>query len=228
MEEVEKRQNNAKQVRKKVNQKGLEARVILESKVKSIDLVKRLFIAVFILLILLVFSISSNIVFYKMTPDDRYFVVDENLRVIQMTPTNQPMLSDSSIINFAKESLSTVNSISFANWKQVLQENSFRFSQTAHRDFISELQASGNLDLIINKRLNAIVNIDGAAIINRKGLSGSGSYLWRVEVPYIINYESSKGVEATQRLLGIVTISRVPTSEIPSGIKIVQFATTER
>jgi intracellular multiplication protein IcmL len=92
-----------------------------------------------------------------------------------------------------------------------------------------QLRDSGNLELITSKRLNTIVMLSGGSKITKKGIDPStGSFIWEVETPFVINYEGSQGVKATQRLVATTRITRVSTLETPVGIKIKSYVTTLR
>jgi hypothetical protein len=50
-----------------------------------------------------------------------------------------------------------------------------------------------------------------------------GVYRWRVEVPVILEYESSQGVTNKNKLLAVVMVERQDTRKKPKGIAIEQI-----
>lgn len=71
------------------------------------------------------------------------------------------------------------------------------------------------------KRLSASSVATGAPVIIASGLV-SGKATWRIEFPLIVSYESSQGVESTQRLIATVLVCRASTATTPRGVVIQQ------
>ena len=75
--------------------------------------------------------------------------------------------------------------------------------------------------MIQEKRLSASSVATGAPVIIASGLV-SGKATWRIEFPLIVSYESSQGVESTQRLIATVLVCRASTATTPRGVVIQQ------
>lgn len=227
---IQKKINKAKQVNH--TEKPIEdPQIIIRTENNYKGMGRAVFLFTASILVLLGLSISLNIMSFVelKNPNDRYFTVDENLRIVELTPLNEPYISDSALINWATETVAESFTMSFADWRSALNKISSKYDKHAFDSFIKSLKNSGNLSFIIDKRLNTIVNIDGPAIISAQGISLSTKrYTWDVEVPIIINYESSEGVKATQRVLINVTIHRVSTLETSRGIRIKSLRSSPR
>lgn len=191
------------------------------------SLIKKLIVSNIVMIVITLISILTALaVSSSGKSENKYFVVDQNMRIVPIIPKNKPYINDAQLINWVNTNVSEINTITFSNWRQELQKTTKVFTKTAYVRFIQALKASGNLNLIINKRLNTIVSLTGATVIVAKGLSPSlKSYVWKVQVPYMINYEGSEGVIQTQRLLAEITVIRVPTTDSISGIKIQSYIT---
>lgn len=219
-----KRPQNVKQAKRPVVQVEMETVQfdLLKSKlVKYLLISNAVIMTVALLSVLSAFVLSS-----KNKAEDRYFTIDEQMRVIPIVASNQPFLSDAKLINWVNESVSEINTITFSSWRKEIQSNSDRFTKKAFSDFVTALQDSGNLSLIVKRRLNTIVSLTGAAVITQKGLDGgTGQFKWVLNVPFMINYEGESGVVQTQRLIAQIKITRVPTSESIQGVKIESYIT---
>lgn len=75
--------------------------------------------------------------------------------------------------------------------------------------------------MIRDKRLSASAVVTRAPVISASGLVG-GTMTWKVEFPLILSYESSQGVESTQRLMATVLVARAGTVTTPRGVVIQQ------
>lgn len=227
MTEPTRRVNTAKQ--KRPVRQEIVTSVIFESQNKSRGVTKNLFIISSSLIVLLGISLTTNVLLFNIQPKDRYFAVDNHLRVIPLVSTNIPMLNSESLINWATASVLSINKLTYTSWRNDLQNNSRLFESKAFDDFVNQISNNGNLNLIRDKRLNTIVNIDGAVVVTEHGVHpATGVYTWIVEAPIVINYESSNGVEATQRVVARMTINRVSTLEEPTGIKIKNYIAMRR
>ena len=58
-------------------------------------------------------------------------------------------------------------------------------------------------------------------LTKRQELVG-GKATWRIEFPIVVSYESSQGVESTQKLLATVLVCRASTAKTPRGVVIQQ------
>ena len=75
--------------------------------------------------------------------------------------------------------------------------------------------------MIQEKRLSVSAVVTRAPVISASGLVG-GKATWKVEFPLVISYESSQGVESTQRLMATVLVCRASTAITPRGVVIQQ------
>lgn len=202
-------------------------KLVIQSKNTERGIVKNLFLISISLGVALIVSIIVILMLTAFNkPKERYFALDNDLRVIELIPTQQPMLTDEKIIRWTNEIVNKINTLSFTNWRGQLQSYSKYFTNKSFEDFIMQLKDTGNLELIRTKRLNTIVMLTGTSKITKKGIDPStGKYVWQVETPFTINYEGSNGVEATQRLLAVTMITRVPTLQVPVGIQIKSYVT---
>ena len=73
----------------------------------------------------------------------------------------------------------------------------------------------------MQKQLIVSSVVSGPPVIANEG-DLKGRYLWRVQIPFLVTYESSEGVSYNHYTV-IVTIAKVSTSINPTGIGIEQF-----
>ena len=148
-------------------------------------------------------------------PKPQYFAATPDLRLAPMIPLDQPLLTQEGLLTWASNAITGAMSLNF------LETLRPHFDDAAYKSFLASLQSSGVLDMIRDKRLSASAVATRAPVIIASGLVG-GKATWKVEFPLIVSYESSQGVESTQKLLATVLVCRASTAKTPRGVVIQQ------
>ena len=151
----------------------------------------------------------------------QYFAATPDLRLAPMIPLDQPLLTQEGLLTWASNAITGAMSLNFLEWREKLESLRPHFDDAAYKSFLASLQSSGVLDMIRDKRLSASAVATRAPVIIASGLVG-GKATWKVEFPLIVSYESSQGVESTQKLLATVLVCRASTAKTPRGVVIQQ------
>lgn len=154
-------------------------------------------------------------------PKPRYFAATPDLRLAPMVPLDQPLLTQDGLLTWASNAITGAMSLNFLEWREKLESIRPHFEDEAFKSFLASLQSSGILDMIRDKRLSASAVATRAPVIIASGLVG-GKATWRIEFPLSVSYESSQGVESTQKLLATVLVCRASTARTPRGVVIQQ------
>ena len=154
-------------------------------------------------------------------PTPKFFAATPDLRIAPLIPLNQPVLTQQGLLSWASETITGSLSLNFLEWREKLESTRPNFDDEAFKSYLASLQSSGILDMIRDKRLSASAITTRAPVIIASGLVG-GKATWRIEFPLIVSYESSQGVETTQRLLATVLVCRASTVKTPRGVAIQQ------
>ena len=154
-------------------------------------------------------------------PKPCYFAATPDLRLAPMVPLDQPLLTQEWLLTWASNAIAGAMSLNFLEWREKLESIRPHFEDEAFKSFIASLQSSGVLDMIRDKRLSASAVATRAPVIIASGLV-SGKTTWKIEFPLIVSYESSQGVESTQKLLATVLVCRASTAKTPRGVVIQQ------
>ena len=154
-------------------------------------------------------------------PKPQYFAATPDLRLAPMIPLDQPLLTQEGLLTWASDTITGAMSLDFLEWRKKLEAMRPHFNDAAYKSFLASLQSSGVLDMIRDKRLSASAITTRAPVIIASGLMG-GKATWRIEFPLIVSYESSQGVESTQRLMATVLVCRASTAKTPRGVVIQQ------
>ena len=154
-------------------------------------------------------------------PKPQYFAATPDLRLAPMIPLDQPLLTQEGLLTWGSATIAGAMSLNFLEWRKKLESIRPHFDDAAYKSFLASLQSSGVLDMIRDKRLSASAVATRAPVIIASGLV-SGKATWKVEFPLIVSYESSQGVESTQKLLATVLVCRASTAKTPRGVVIQQ------
>ena len=152
-------------------------------------------------------------------PKPQYFAATPDLRLAPMVPLDQPLLTQNGLLTWVSDTITGAMSLNFLEWREKLESSRPHFDDAAYKSFLASLQSSGVLDMIRDKRLSASAVATRAPVIIASGLVG-GKDTWKVENPLIDSYESSQGVESTQKLLATVLVCRASTAKTPRGVVI--------
>ena len=154
-------------------------------------------------------------------PKPQYFAATPDLRLAPMVPLDQPLLTQNGLLTWVSDTITGAMSLNFLEWREKMESIRHHFDAAAYKSFLASLQSSGVLDMIRDKRLSASAVATRAPVIIASGLVG-GKATWKVEFPLIVSYESSQGVESTQKLLATVLVCRASTAKTPRGVVIQQ------
>ena len=173
------------------------------------------------LVLLLIVCIAVVALLIVKQPTPRYFAATPDLRLAPLIPLDKPVLSQQGLLNWVTETISNAVSLDFLEWREKLSNTRENFEEAAYKSFLASLQSSGVLDMIKEKRLSVSAVVTRAPVITASGLVG-GKATWKIEFPLIVSYESSQGVESTQRLMATVLVARASTVITPRGVVIQQ------
>lgn len=166
-------------------------------------------------------SVAVSALLLLNQPKPRYFAATPDLRLAPMVPLDQPLLTQEGLLTWASNAITGAMSLNFLEWREKLESIRAHFEDDAFKSFLASLQSSGVLDMIRDKRLSASAVATRAPVIIASGLVG-GKATWKIEFPLIVSYESSQGVESTQKLLATVLVCRASTAKTPRGVVIQQ------
>lgn len=166
-------------------------------------------------------SLSVSALLLLNRPKPRYFAATPDLRLAPMVPLDQPLLTQEGLLTWVSNAITGAMSLNFLEWREKLESIRSHFEDEAFKSFLASLQSSGVLDMIRDKRLSASAVATRAPVIIASGLVG-GKATWKIEFPLIVSYESSQGVESTQKLLATVLVCRASTTKTPRGVVIQQ------
>lgn len=172
--------------------------------------------------------ILVSVIGYQVThrPTPQYFATSSDGRILPLYSLSEPVVSKPELLQWATMAATAVNTYDFVNYRQQLQAASQYFTPDGWKDFEAAMQSSRNLQTVVDKKLTTSAVATGAPTILEEGML-NGRYAWKVQLPILVNYESSS-TSIRQPLLVTMIVTRVSTLDTPKGIAIAQYYATER
>jgi intracellular multiplication protein IcmL len=167
-----------------------------------------------LLLMLLVSFILSGIMFYNIVtcPEPTYYASSQSGNITRIHPLSDPIMSDNEISQWSKNIASIVYTFNFVNYNDVLQQLQKYFTPEGLTRFKNNFQNDAIIGPIIAKKIVVSSTINGPITIFEQGVK-KGKYLWKVQIPMLITYQSP--VETTQQPINLIMlITRTSTIDI--------------
>jgi intracellular multiplication protein IcmL len=169
-----------------------------------------------------VLLLTVGVVLYQISnqPLPEFAARQSDGKTMSLISFNEPNLLPDTIVRFASKAAVTAYTFDFVNYEKQLGVAKPFFTAAGWADFNASI--SRVVSTIVQNQLFVSGVVSGAPVISNQGpLPGKG-YVWRVQIPFLVTYQSAN--TSTQRkYFVIVTIVCVPTSVNPQGIGIDQF-----
>ncbi len=152
-------------------------------------------------------------------PLPTFYAVQPTNQRMQLQPQDLPNLLAETILHFACKAAVAAYTFDFVNYKQEISLVRTYFTKAGWNDYLNSVDSV--VRGIAQNKLFVSGVINGAPVISNQG-EMDGTYSWRVQIPFLVTYQSSQKAEQ-RKFTVFVTIVRVPTEEDPLGIGIDQF-----
>lgn len=184
-------------------------------------------LAALLLMILINLLLAAGIVYQIMNrPQPQYFATTADGKLIQLSPLNDPMVSQEFLLQWANQAAVAAYTYDFVNYRQQLQKASEYFTPEGWKNFEDILRKSKNLDTVIDQKLTVNAVATGAPVITQRGILND-RYAWKVQIPLLITYQNPNRV-INQSVLVNMIITRVSVLEFPRGIAIAEYLAGEQ
>lgn len=170
---------------------------------------------VLICVVLVLASIVMYQVFHRPTP--LFSAQDPDGQVMPLVASDSPNLLPDTLLRWASKAAVAAYTFDFVNYNK--QVNALRpyFTSSGWSDYVSSI--SGLINTIKKNQIFVSGVVSGTPVISNQGdLPGRG-YVWRIQIPFLVTYQSSEQTTKKQFTM-IVTIIRVPARVNPAAIGI--------
>lgn len=170
----------------------------------------------------LLFSLAGNGALLFVRPAPVYFGMTSDLRLMPMPSLNEPIMSEAGLKAWTAEAVTTSFNLTYVDWRKQLSACRRFFSSNAFAQFAASLNDEGHIPLLEQKKAIMHAIPTGTPSIVKSG-SIKGVRTWEIEIPLLVNYETSAGRVAGNALLIVVRVQRMPSTEYEHGVAITQL-----
>src|SRR5262249_51683417 len=137
-----------------------------------------------------------------------------------LTYFDEPNLLPDTILAWASKAATVSYTFDFVNAsKQVAAARPF-YTPDGWQDYLNSVNSV--INTIVQNQLFVNGVVSGTPVISNQGpLPGKG-YVWRIQIPFLVTYQSANLVTKRDFLV-VISVVRVPTNVNPQGIGIDQF-----
>jgi len=154
--------------------------------------------------------------------EKEYFGLD-NGRIIPLIPLSVAYRAPKDVINFTRDGLANVFSLSWNNYRKELEGARSSFTTSGFESVLEELSSKGYLDKIKNERMN-LSSTFGTGVLVQQGIL-NGQFTFVIEIPMSLRLAGSNSQYPEIPLIARVTVTRIPTSISSDGIAISRVVT---
>lgn len=169
----------------------------------------------------LVASLAVNVTLALRKPENRYFLSDVEGRIRDIVPLDRPVESLPVVSAWVASAVSQSLTFSFANYRQEFANARQHFTPEGWAEFERALVDSGLLRIVRENMYVTTAVPTSAPVLSQQGLM-NGRYAWRFQIPMVVTYESA-AQRMGQNMMVTVTVVRVPETENPRGLGIIQI-----
>ncbi len=163
-----------------------------------------------------------TLIFYQIhhRPLPQFSAVALNGQEMPIVAANEPNLLPDTLIRWASKAAVAAYTFDFVNYNKQAALARPYFTEAGWADYSASIR-----DLILTIRQNQLlVNgvVSGPPVISNQGYLEGQGYVWRIQMPFLVTYQSSDGTSKKSYTVSI-TVTKVPTWKNPAGIGIDQF-----
>lgn len=148
-----------------------------------------------------------------------FYAAQPNGQRLLLQPQDLPNLAPESILNFASKAAVAAFTFDFVNYRGQIGAVRSYFTAAGWDNYLDSV--ANTVKGIAKNKLFVSAVVNGAAIISNQGVL-EGAYSWRVQIPFLVTYQSAQAA-AQAKYMVLITIVRVPTMTNPLGIGIDSF-----
>lgn len=149
----------------------------------------------FLLLVIAILVALLLVLVYASTlyPKTVYIPTKDNTAICEVTPENNPYLTDVAISEFGRDGILSLYSINFTNWQDQTDRvfNEF-FTSDGRTRTIAALKDSGLIAYVDNNALSLRANSTQTSHVESRGFFPDGTPYWTVTFPFVVEVYSGR------------------------------------
>jgi len=171
--------------------------------------------------VVIVALVADHIWIAHHPPVERFFYTDGKGTPYEITPLDQPVMSDAELLMWAAKSITAAYTVNFSEYREQLTRAAAHFTVRGWNAFGAEYLKTGNFEKMKLARMVVTAVPERAPTIRDLAIV-DGKRTYKIEAPIIVTYEN-ENEHKDQHLLVTVIVVRVPVADHPDGIAIDQI-----
>lgn len=175
--------------------------------------------------------IVAMLIVFSQYPKTRYIPTTDNKAICEVTPENNPNITDVSIADFAKDAILNLYTFDYVNYEDQINNNLGRwFSAQGRIDTVNAMGQAGITDYVKQHALTLRAGTTAAAKIEKKGRTSSGAPYWVVRFPMVVDvYSGGDKPEDTQKyVVSVRVVADDASAQNPKGLAVASAALEPR
>ena len=174
------------------------------------------------MVIILLLIIAIGVVLYQSIhqPLPVYKAVQADNQQMLLSPYEEPNLLPDTILEWASKAATIAYTFDFVNYNKQIAAARPYFTDAGWADYMRSVNAL--IQTIVKNQIFVTGVVSGVPVVSNQGELPGRGYVWRVQIPFLVSYQSSETVRKDNFIV-VITIVRVPTNINPQGIGIDQF-----
>jgi len=168
---------------------------------------------IFLLLILICYQLQHR-------PLPQFIAIAPNGQQKTLVSSEQPNLTTSTLIQWASKAAVAAYTFDFVNYNKQAELARPYFTDAGWNYYVNSIK--GLIQTITQNQLLVNGEVSGTPVISNQGPLPGRGYVWRIQMPFLVTYQSSEGISKKSYTVTL-SIVRVPTWKNPAGIGIDQF-----
>lgn len=180
-----------------------------------------------LMVIIALMMVAVGVVLYQIyqRPLPIFNAINPKGQTMLLTPFEEPNLLPDTILRWASKAASVAYTFDFVNYNRQINAARPFFTAAGWNDYGASV--TGLVSTVVKNKLFVNGVVAGTPVIANQGPLPGRGYAWRVQIPFLVTYQSSNTL--SQRTFYVVlTLIRVSTSVNPQGIGIDQFVMVNR
>lgn len=179
------------------------------------------FFMIFIVFIFLALMLVC-VLLYQVShrPFPAYMAVGTKGQIMPLSPENEPNLLPTTLIKWASRAVVVAYTFDFVNYDKELSLARPFFTEAGWENYKASIAAA--VQTVKQNQLFVNGVVVGAPVIANQGELPGRGYVWRIQLPFLVTYQSAETV-SRQFYTVILTVVKVPPWINPTAIGIDQF-----
>ncbi|MCF6767119.1 type IVB secretion system apparatus protein IcmL/DotI [Thiotrichales bacterium 19S11-10] len=142
---------------------------------------------------------------FNAKPDNRYFAVTNQGKLIQLESRSSAYITNDTVISWVSDVVPKLYALDFLNYRSQLNELNKYFTTHGWNSYSTAFKPA--LERLVSGQLVTRATLQNVPVISAKGTM-NGSMAWKIQVPVMINYQKGSKGQNSQIVLSLTVVQK--------------------